>query len=106
MGFSTLFLNRTNRSGIMKAGVIGGLSQSGVYKLDCRYDKIELVGFMTIGMDNDMIKTDAVFKQLYQLSIEYNLPLLSMGMTHDYELAIKHHATHIRIGRKFYELLK
>lgn len=71
-----------------------------------KYDKIELVGFMTIGMDNDMIKTDAVFKQLYQLSIEYNLPLLSMGMTHDYELAIKHHATHIRIGRKFYELLK
>ncbi|MCC9921624.1 DNA adenine methylase, partial [Streptococcus agalactiae] len=29
LGFSTLFLNRTNRSGIIKAGVIGGLKQDG-----------------------------------------------------------------------------
>jgi DNA adenine methylase len=38
-GFATLFLNRTNRSGILKAGVIGGLSQSGIYKLDARFNK-------------------------------------------------------------------
>lgn len=42
-GFSTLFLNRTNRSGIIKAGVIGGLNQEGNYKLDCRFQKAELV---------------------------------------------------------------
>ena len=40
LAFSTLFLNRTNRSGIiLKAGVIGGLSQEGNYKLDCRFNK-------------------------------------------------------------------
>lgn len=39
LGFSTLFLNRTNRSGILKAGVIGGLRQEGNYKLDCRFNK-------------------------------------------------------------------
>ena len=39
LGFSTLFLNRTNRSGIIKAGVIGGLKQEGDYKLDCRFNK-------------------------------------------------------------------
>ncbi|HEP1675543.1 TPA: DNA adenine methylase, partial [Streptococcus pyogenes] len=39
LGFSTLFLNRTNRSGIIKAGVIGGLKQDGNYKLDCRFNK-------------------------------------------------------------------
>ena len=39
LGFSTLFLNRTNRSGIIKAGVIGGLKQNGCYKLDCRFNK-------------------------------------------------------------------
>ncbi len=40
LGFSTFFLNRTNRSGIiLKAGVIGGLSQSGNYKIDCRFNK-------------------------------------------------------------------
>jgi DNA adenine methylase len=40
LAFSTLFLNRTNRSGIiLKAGVIGGLKQEGAYKLDCRFNK-------------------------------------------------------------------
>lgn len=38
-GFATLFMNRTNRSGILKAGVIGGKDQSGPYKLDARFKK-------------------------------------------------------------------
>lgn len=38
-GFATLFLNRTNRSGILKGGVIGGLQQAGEYKLDARMKK-------------------------------------------------------------------
>jgi len=42
-GFATLFLNRTNRSGIIKAGVIGGLNQDGDYKLDCRFNKADLI---------------------------------------------------------------
>lgn len=42
-GFATLFLNRTNRSGILKAGVIGGKAQDGVYRLDARYNKEQLV---------------------------------------------------------------
>lgn len=43
LGFSTFFLNRTNRSGIIKAGVIGGYKQEGVYKLDCRFNKENLI---------------------------------------------------------------
>jgi DNA adenine methylase len=42
-GFSTFFLNRTNRSGIIKGGVMGGKNQDGKYKLDCRYNKEKLV---------------------------------------------------------------
>lgn len=38
-GFATFFLNRTNRSGILKGGVIGGKEQKGDYKLDARYNK-------------------------------------------------------------------
>ena len=38
-GFSTLFMNRTNRSGILKGGVIGGKEQAGDYKLDARLKK-------------------------------------------------------------------
>ncbi|MDO8445725.1 MAG: DNA adenine methylase [Deltaproteobacteria bacterium] len=38
-GFATLFMNRTNRSGILKGGVIGGKAQAGDYKLDARLKK-------------------------------------------------------------------
>lgn len=43
LAFATLFLNRTNRSGILKGGVIGGKDQSGNYKLGCRFNKAELI---------------------------------------------------------------
>ena len=42
LGFATFFLNRTNRSGILKGGVIGGKEQAGKYKLDARYNKKNL----------------------------------------------------------------
>jgi DNA adenine methylase len=43
LGFAAFFLNRTNRSGIIKnAGVIGGLKQDGRYTVDCRFNKEEL----------------------------------------------------------------
>ncbi|WP_117140452.1 DNA adenine methylase [Pseudomonas amygdali] len=40
---ATFFLNRTNRSGILKAGVIGGIAQSGKWKLDERFNKTDLI---------------------------------------------------------------
>jgi DNA adenine methylase len=44
LGFSTFFLNRTNRSGIIfKAGPIGGQDQTGNYKIDVRFNKPELI---------------------------------------------------------------
>lgn len=43
LGFSFFFLNRTNRSGILEAGVVGGKAQSGKYTLDARYRKEALV---------------------------------------------------------------
>lgn len=43
LGFSTFFLNRTNRSGIINAGIIGGVKQDGEYLMDCRFNKSELI---------------------------------------------------------------
>lgn len=43
LGFSTFFLNRTNRSGIISGGMIGGKDQAGVWKLDARYNRSDLV---------------------------------------------------------------
>lgn len=43
LGFATFYMNRTNRSGIIKGGVIGGLEQSGNWKLDARFNRKTLI---------------------------------------------------------------
>ena len=43
LGFSTFFLNRTNRSGIINGGMIGGVEQNGDYLIDGRFNKEELI---------------------------------------------------------------
>lgn len=39
VGFATFYLNRTNRSGVLRGGVIGGLEQRGNYKIDARFNR-------------------------------------------------------------------
>lgn len=41
-GFALFFLNRTNHSGILNGGMIGGKDQKGIWKLDARFNKTEL----------------------------------------------------------------
>lgn len=43
LGFSTFFLNRTNRSGIIAGGLIGGKRQSGIWQMDARLNRGDLV---------------------------------------------------------------
>lgn len=43
LAFATFFLNRTNRSGILKGGPIGGFEQKGNYKIDARYNSDKLI---------------------------------------------------------------
>ncbi|GGB02226.1 DNA methyltransferase [Brucella endophytica] len=43
VGYAMFFLNRTNRSGVINAGIIGGKNQTGKWKIDARYNKKELV---------------------------------------------------------------
>lgn len=43
LGFSTFYMNRTNRSGIINGGVMGGINQNGDYLMDCRFNKEELI---------------------------------------------------------------
>lgn len=40
---ATFFLNRTNVSGVIKGGVIGGLDQTGTYKIDARFNRKSLI---------------------------------------------------------------
>jgi DNA adenine methylase len=43
VGFSAFYLNRCNRSGIVTGGVIGGLDQTGTWKIDARFPRQELI---------------------------------------------------------------
>lgn len=66
LGFSTFFLNRTNRSGIINGGVIGGVQQNGNYKIGCRFNKEELI---------ERIKFIAIHRKNIHL---YNLDALEL----------------------------
>jgi len=43
IGFSAFFLNRCNRSGVLSGGLIGGLAQTGKWKMDARFSRNELI---------------------------------------------------------------
>ncbi|MDP3051922.1 MAG: DNA adenine methylase [bacterium] len=66
LGFATFFLNRTNHSGIIDGGVIGGLDQKGEYKINCRFNKENLI---------ERVKLIASYKKNIHL---YNLDALEL----------------------------
>ncbi|WP_281890297.1 DNA adenine methylase [Paenibacillus sp. YYML68] len=43
LGFSTFIMNRCNRSGIIKGGIIGGREQTGEWKIDARFNREALI---------------------------------------------------------------
>lgn len=42
LGLSTLYLNRANRSGILRAGAIGGRAQKGDWSISARFNRVEI----------------------------------------------------------------
>ena len=71
-------------------------------------DKIKIVGLMMMAY-KDSSNPESEFKKLTNLrdeleqKLNIKLPYLSMGMSDDYEAAIKAGATHIRLGRILYK---
>jgi DNA adenine methylase len=43
VGFATFYLNRTNRSGIVRGGMIGGVLQASSWNLDARFNRADLI---------------------------------------------------------------
>ena len=68
------------------------------------YPNIILKGFMTMGpVNEDLNETEKVFIKAHEIYLKYkeiypSIDTLSMGMSSDYELAIKHGSTLIRLG--------
>ncbi len=55
-------------------------------------------GFMTMAAPQDITQARNNFKELKALSVTYNLPELSMGMSNDYMVAIEEGSTLVRLG--------
>lgn len=65
---------------------------------------IELVGLMNIApLTDDIDKLNRLFCEMRKLKDSYNLKELSMGMSHDYKIALDNGATMIRLGRILFE---
>lgn len=90
LGFSTLFLNRTNRSGIIKAGVIGGKEQSGDYKLDCRFNKKDIISKIRVianyrdrialyNLDTEKLIDDVISRLPHKSFIFFDPPYYKKG---------------------------
>lgn len=71
LGFATFFLNRTNRSGILNGGIIGGREQTGPWKIDARYNAPELV---------HRIKSIAAMRDRIRLTRQDALKFLRSGV--------------------------
>jgi pyridoxal phosphate enzyme (YggS family) len=82
-----------NKSGMQEAGLPGFVERFR------SYDKLELRGLMAIPpFFEDAEDVRPYFRKLGDLAREYGLPELSMGMSHDFEVAIEEGATMVRIG--------
>lgn len=56
VGFSTFYLNRVNRSGVILGGLIGGVNQDGGWKMDARFTRKDLIQRIeAIGYKKDVI---------------------------------------------------
>lgn len=108
LGFSAFFLNRTNRSGILLGGVIGGKKQDGDWKLDARFNKANLIQrIKAIGDNGEKVSVynldaidfiDSIVKKLPEKSLTYIDPpyyvkgegLYENHYIHDNHVAIAH----------------
>lgn len=78
LGFSTFFLNRTNRSGIISSGPIGGYDQTGKDKIDCRFNKkslIELINAISEKREHIFLYNMDAKKFIYEIPKENSFSL-------------------------------
>lgn len=68
LALAGLFLNRTNFSGILHSGPVGGRNQSSIYKIDCRFNKKEIIS-----------RIQQISKLREFISVEFNDALIYLG---------------------------
>jgi pyridoxal phosphate enzyme (YggS family) len=82
-----------NKSGIGEAGLPGFVEEFG------SYHALRLRGLMAIPpFFENPEDARPYFRKLRELAVRFSLPELSMGMSHDFEVAVEEGATMVRIG--------
>ena len=93
IGKATIFLNRTNVSGIMKGGLIGGIKQDGKYKMDARFNRNTLITkIRNIAKEKDRIT-------LYNKDI---FDLIHFDMFNEENLFVNFDPPYVNKGGKLY----
>ena len=90
----TFFIQVNTGSEVQKSGV--SLDQVEVLIQKCKNYNIKIDGLMCLPPENEI--PDKHFEILQSLAKNNHLKYLSMGMTNDYDSALKYGATHIRVG--------
>lgn len=90
-GFAAFFLNRTNVSGVLKGGMIGGNNQSGNYKIDARFNKIDLINRIKLisqykdsiilyNIDANELITGNYLKYYHKVFVNFDPPYVKKGL--------------------------
>ena len=95
LGFATFYLNRTNISGVVKGGMIGGQGQNGKYGLDARFNRQTLI---------EKIKTIASHKeQIVLLNLDARELLQPRQLRKFYKIFIYLDPPYVKKGAQLYK---
>lgn len=94
-GFATFFLNRTNVSGILTGGMIGGVSQAGQYRLDVRFNKEDLI--------NRIQMIGRMKKRIVLTNMDAKLLLNGENLRHYYNTFLNLDPPYVKKGNKLYK---
>lgn len=115
LGFSLFYLNRCNRSGIPNAGIIGGLNQSGPWKMDARFSRNELIRRVeAIAARRDQITITNLDAETYIRSCVSALPSATLVYcdppyyNHSHRLYLNYYqpSDHVRLAQTIQRTLK
>lgn len=95
LGFATFYMNRTNVSGVVKGGMIGGHSQNGKYGLDARFNREALI--------NKVARIAAVKEQIVLLNQDAKALLQPQELRRFYKAFINLDPPYVNKGAQLYK---
>ena len=93
-------IDDSNKNGVSPLGL-----EDFINNIKSNFKKVEIIGLMAMAepnMGHEELKD--FYKKVVEIGSKYNLKEYSIGMSSDYEEAVKMGSTHVRLGRILYEM--